>query len=60
MDADVILDTTVRFLIKGKCIWTPSKMIHRFGEVINNPESIWYWAAKVKFHIWILIWIYFG
>uniref|UniRef100_A0A6S8GGE3 deoxyhypusine synthase n=1 Tax=Dunaliella tertiolecta TaxID=3047 RepID=A0A6S8GGE3_DUNTE len=26
--------------------WTPSKMIRRFGEVINHTDSIAYWAAK--------------
>lgn len=26
--------------------WTPSKMIARFGQVINNPDSILYWAWK--------------
>jgi len=30
---------------KGK-IWTPSKMIKRFGREINNTESICYWASK--------------
>uniref|UniRef100_A0A3B4BEZ0 Deoxyhypusine synthase n=1 Tax=Periophthalmus magnuspinnatus TaxID=409849 RepID=A0A3B4BEZ0_9GOBI len=26
--------------------WTPSKMIHRFGKEIDNPESVYYWAYK--------------
>ncbi|XP_008327930.1 deoxyhypusine synthase [Cynoglossus semilaevis] len=26
--------------------WTPSKMIHRMGKEINNPDSIYYWAYK--------------
>uniref|UniRef100_UPI0037E8C419 deoxyhypusine synthase n=1 Tax=Semicossyphus pulcher TaxID=241346 RepID=UPI0037E8C419 len=26
--------------------WTPSKMIHRLGKEINNPESVYYWAYK--------------
>mmetsp|Transcript_109202 Transcript_109202/g.308922 ORF Transcript_109202/g.308922 Transcript_109202/m.308922 type:complete len:390 (+) Transcript_109202:101-1270(+) len=26
--------------------WTPSKMIHRFGKEIDNPESVCYWAYK--------------
>ncbi|KAM8724208.1 deoxyhypusine synthase-like [Acanthopagrus schlegelii] len=26
--------------------WTPSKMIHRLGKEINNPESVCYWAYK--------------
>ena len=29
-------------------IWTPSKMIHLLGERINNEESVYYWAAKVR------------
>ncbi|KAB0796790.1 hypothetical protein PPYR_10851 [Photinus pyralis] len=27
-------------------VWTPSKIITRLGEKINNEESIYYWAAK--------------
>lgn len=27
-------------------LWTPSKIITRLGEEIDNPESIYYWAAK--------------
>nr|XP_022908311.1 probable deoxyhypusine synthase [Onthophagus taurus] len=27
-------------------LWTPSKMIQRLGEKINNEESIYYWASK--------------
>eukprot|EP00735_Rhodelphis_limneticus_P006027 TRINITY_DN1824_c0_g1::TRINITY_DN1824_c0_g1_i1::g.14024::m.14024 TRINITY_DN1824_c0_g1::TRINITY_DN1824_c0_g1_i1::g.14024 ORF type:complete len:365 (+),score=142.41,sp/Q54MQ7/DHYS_DICDI/64.35/2e-179,DS/PF01916.12/1e-133 TRINITY_DN1824_c0_g1_i1:63-1157(+) len=30
---------------KGTC-WTPSKMIHRLGKAIDNPESVYYWAYK--------------
>ncbi len=26
--------------------WTPSKVIHHLGREINNPESVYYWAAK--------------
>ncbi|TSK87538.1 Deoxyhypusine synthase [Bagarius yarrelli] len=29
----------------GTC-WTPSKMIHRLGKEINNPDSVYYWAYK--------------
>ncbi|XP_076663932.1 deoxyhypusine synthase isoform X2 [Andrena cerasifolii] len=29
-------------------LWTPSKVIARLGEQINNEESIYYWAAKNK------------
>lgn len=27
-------------------LWTPSRMIHRFGKEINNEESVCYWAYK--------------
>ncbi len=27
-------------------IWSPSKMIHRLGKEINNPESVYYWAYR--------------
>jgi len=27
-------------------VWTPSKMIHRFGKEIDNPDSVYYWAYK--------------
>ncbi|XP_042361361.1 deoxyhypusine synthase-like [Plectropomus leopardus] len=26
--------------------WTPSKVIHRLGKEIDNPESVYYWAYK--------------
>lgn len=29
-----------------KVLWTPSRMIHRFGKEINNEESVCYWAYK--------------
>ncbi|KAI4504786.1 hypothetical protein M0802_000336 [Mischocyttarus mexicanus] len=29
-------------------VWTPSKIITRLGEKINNEGSIYYWAAKNK------------
>ncbi|XP_034946551.1 probable deoxyhypusine synthase [Chelonus insularis] len=29
-------------------IWTPSKVIAKLGKAINNPDSIYYWAAKNK------------
>jgi len=31
---------------KDSVVWTPSKMIHRFGKEIDNPESVCYWAYK--------------
>ncbi|CAB4069334.1 DHPS [Lepeophtheirus salmonis] len=27
-------------------VWTPSRIIHRLGLEINDPKSIYYWAAK--------------
>jgi deoxyhypusine synthase len=29
-------------------VWTPSKVIHRLGKEIQNEESIYYWAYKVR------------
>jgi deoxyhypusine synthase len=31
---------------KRNIIYTPSMMIKKMGERINNPASVWYWAAK--------------
>ena len=28
-------------------VWTPSKVIDRLGRVIDNPDSVYYWAHKV-------------
>jgi deoxyhypusine synthase len=33
---------------KGKTIWSPSQIIERFGQEINDPSSVWYWCAKNK------------
>lgn len=32
--------------VKNNKIWTPSEIIRKFGEVIDNEDSIWYWCAK--------------
>ena len=32
--------------------WTPSKVIKRLGEEINNEESVWYWCAKNDIHVY--------
>lgn len=32
-------------------LWTPSKLIARLGEEINNADSICYWASKNKIPI---------
>merc|ERR1719215_2181428 len=31
---------------KDGVVWTPSRMIHRFGKEINDPSSVCYWAYK--------------
>lgn len=31
---------------KDGVTWTPSKLIHRLGKEIDNPESVCYWAYK--------------
>lgn len=31
---------------KNGTIWSPSKVIKRLGERIDNEESVYYWAAK--------------
>jgi deoxyhypusine synthase len=31
---------------KGKKVWSPSAIIERFGQVINDESSVWYWCAK--------------
>ncbi|XP_064171463.1 deoxyhypusine synthase [Anguilla rostrata] len=41
-----ILDQMVLEQKTEGTLWTPSKMIHRLGKEINNPESVCYWAYK--------------
>ncbi|EFN80600.1 Probable deoxyhypusine synthase [Harpegnathos saltator] len=43
-----ILDAMLAEQIKQGTLWTPSKIITKLGEEINNEESIYYWAAKNK------------
>ncbi|XP_065217353.1 probable deoxyhypusine synthase isoform X2 [Planococcus citri] len=43
-----ILDKMVEEQKTKKILWTPSKLITRLGEEINNEESIYYWAAVNK------------
>ncbi|KAK2954701.1 putative Deoxyhypusine synthase [Blattamonas nauphoetae] len=31
---------------EDKTVWSPSKMIHLMGEIINNPDSVYYWCYK--------------
>ncbi|CAJ0626865.1 8437_t:CDS:2 [Entrophospora sp. SA101] len=41
-----ILDKLLEEQKSKGIIWTPSKIIHRLGKEINNPDSIYYWAYK--------------
>lgn len=43
-----LLDEMLEEQKSSKTLWTPSKMIQRLGERINNEDSIYYWAAKNK------------
>lgn len=43
-----IFDEMLQEQKEKNVLWTPSKLIARLGEKINNPESIYYWAAKNK------------
>lgn len=45
-----ILDKMVEEQEGGEKVkWTPSKVIERLGNEIDDEESILYWAAKVSF-----------
>jgi len=41
-----IFDEMYEEQVNKKTVWSPSKMIRKMGEKINNPESVYYWAAK--------------
>ena len=41
-----ILDQMLKEQIEEGAKWTPSKMIHRLGKEINNPDSVYYWCYK--------------
>ena len=41
-----ILDQMLKEQKEDGVVWTPSKMIHRFGKEINHPDSVYYWAYK--------------
>jgi len=41
-----ILDKLLEEQNTQNIVWTPSKIIHRLGLEINNPDSIYYWTAK--------------
>lgn len=46
-----ILDRMLEEQKNTEKIWSPSSIIARFGEEINNSESVCYWAAKNKIPI---------
>ncbi len=41
-----ILDTMLQEQQQQGVLWTPSTVIKRLGLEINNPSSVYYWAAK--------------
>lgn len=41
-----ILDQMVKEQEEQGVQWSPSKLIHRLGKEIDNPESIYYWCYK--------------
>jgi len=41
-----ILDEMLKEQKEEGKLWTPSRIIHRLGERINDPSSVWYWCAK--------------
>lgn len=43
-----ILDAMLKEQKEHGVTWTPSKMIHRLGKEINHPDSVYYWAYKVR------------
>lgn len=43
-----LLDEMLKEQKENETLWTPSKMIDRLGERIDNEESIYYWASKNK------------
>lgn len=41
-----ILDEMLEEQREKNIVWSPSKMITKLGQKINNEDSIYYWAAK--------------
>ena len=41
-----ILDQMVKEQREQGVVWSPSKMIHRMGREIDNPDSVYYWCYK--------------
>lgn len=49
-----ILDTMLAEQKETGNVWAPSSFIQRLGKEINNEESVYYWAYKVKICIFRL------
>mmetsp|Transcript_22976 Transcript_22976/g.38460 ORF Transcript_22976/g.38460 Transcript_22976/m.38460 type:complete len:368 (+) Transcript_22976:420-1523(+) len=47
-----ILDQMLKEQQEVGTVWTPSKMIWRFGKEINHPDSVCYWAYKNQIPIY--------
>ena len=43
-----ILDAMLAEQQQTGVVWTPSSVIRRLGKEINNEESVYYWAYKVR------------
>lgn len=41
-----IMDSMLEEQKKDKIVWSPSKIIARFGKEINDPRSVYYWCYK--------------
>jgi len=41
-----ILNTCLKEQKEQGTVWSPSKLIHRMGREINNPDSVYYWCYK--------------
>lgn len=46
-----ILDTLVKEQEEDGVKWSPSTVIARLGEEINNEDSVYYWCWKVSSHL---------
>lgn len=41
-----LFNTAFELCFHQGVVWTPSKMIHRLGKEIDNPDSVYYWCYK--------------
>ena len=51
-----ILDAMLKEQKEDGTLWTPSKMIRRLGKEIDNEESVYYWAYKVRVREGAVVW----